>query len=71
MRFIFILKIVTLFLFAISTVFSQNEKSNSRLVLKLIPVFNNQKLIMNENEYVTHQNDTIKIAVFKKGLSFK
>ena len=69
MRFIFILKIVTLFLFAISTVFSQNEKSNSRLVLKLIPVFNNQKLIMNENEYVTHQNDTIKIAVFKMYVS--
>ena len=62
--------ILTVFLLHLySHAFTQGKISPTKVIIKLIPVFNNQKLIINENEYVTHQNDTIKIAVFKMYVS--
>lgn len=58
--------IVTFFLLQLYTyAFTQVNAPSTNVIVKLIPVFNNQKLILNDKEYLTKQNDTIRITLFK------
>lgn len=57
---------VTFFLLQLYTyAFTQVNAPSTHVIVKLIPVFNNQKLILNDKDYLTKQNDTIRITLFK------
>jgi hypothetical protein len=49
--------------------FAQNKIAVSNFILKLMPVFNGKPLELRDKEYITDQNDTISIHLFKFYLS--
>jgi hypothetical protein len=57
------------FFYCLSNPFLKAQDKDPLVVLKLIPVFNNETLILNYGTYVTDKKDTINIDVFKFYLS--
>lgn len=57
------------FYFFIGNPFLRSQEKDPQVILKLIPVFNNEALILSSRNYVTDKKDTINIDVFKFYLS--